>query len=67
MRFSLLGNLIRERKIYLVDEIEDGIDKESREKVFSLLKRLAEERLVVVVSHTSLFDDDGTSVYLPPV
>lgn len=66
MRFSLLGNLIRERKIYLVDEIEDGIDKESREKVFSLLKRLAKERLVVVVSHTSLFDDDGTSVYLPP-
>ncbi len=66
MRFSLLGNLIRDRKIYLVDEIEDGVDAESRKKVFSLLKDLAEERLVVVVSHTSLFDNEGTIIHLPP-
>lgn len=65
MRFSLLGNLIRDRKIYLVDEIEDGVDAESRKKVFSLLKDLAEERLVVVVSHTALFDDEGTIIRLP--
>ncbi len=65
MRFSLLGNLARDRKIYLVDEIEDGVDAESREKVFSLLKDLSRSRLVVVVSHTSLFDDAGTIINLP--
>jgi len=65
MRFSLLGNLIRDRKIYLVDEIEDGIDAESRKKVFSLLRDKAEERLVVVVSHTALFDNEGTIIRLP--
>ena len=62
VRFSLASNLLRERKIYLIDEIEDGIDSESRTLVMSILSELSNTKIVVVVSHSNLFDNVARSV-----
>lgn len=64
MRFALISNLARNRKIYLIDEIEDGVDAESRAEVFSLLTTLSREKIVLVVSHTTLFDDRAEKIEL---
>ncbi len=56
LRFSLARNLIQDRNIYLVDEMEDGIDEENRKLVVSIIEKLSTEKLVIVASHTSIFD-----------
>ena len=62
IRFSIASNLLRERKIYLIDEVEDGIDTESRTLILSMLEELAFSKIVVVVSHSSLFDRVAKSI-----
>lgn len=62
IRFSLASNLLRERRIYFIDEIEDGIDAESRKLILNILSELSKTKIVVVVSHSDLFDAKAKSI-----
>lgn len=62
IRFVLASNLLRERKIYLIDEIEDGIDTESRGLILNILSELSKTKIVVLVSHSEFFDSKAKSI-----
>ncbi len=57
IRFALASALSRERKIYLFDEIESGIDVSSKEMLRKTIAQLSKSKLVIIVSHSNLFDD----------
>lgn len=62
MRFSLASVLLRERKIYLIDEIEDGIDFESRREIVSIIKNLSTSKIVMIISHSDIFDSTANEI-----
>lgn len=64
LRFGLLANLVREKKIYLIDEIEEGIDRDSRNEILTLLKELSLNKIVMLVSHSHFFDKEGVIINL---
>lgn len=50
-RVSIARSLIKDSKIILADEPTGALDSENGERVFNILKKISETRLVVVVSH----------------
>lgn len=50
-RIAIMRSFIANNKIILCDEPTGSLDQKSSEKVFSILKDLSKERLVIVVSH----------------
>lgn len=50
-RVSIARSLIKDAKIILADEPTGALDSENGERVFNILKKISETRLVVVVSH----------------
>lgn len=62
MRFSLASLMLRERKIYLIDEIEDGIDVETRREIVSIIKNISTSKIVMLVSHSEIFDSSASNI-----
>ena len=62
MRFSLASLVLRERKVCLIDEIEDGIDAESRREIVSIMKNLSTSKIVMVISHSDIFDSSANKI-----
>ncbi len=50
-RVAIARAVVRDNPIILADEPTGNLDKENGEKIFELLKMLAKDKLVVVVSH----------------
>lgn len=50
-RLSLLRGLLLDKEILLCDEVTSALDKENSIKLFTLLKKISESRLVILVSH----------------
>lgn len=58
-RVAIARALITDPKIILADEPTGNLDKITGEKIFKILKKISQERLVIVVSH----DEDNALTY----
>ena len=57
-RVSIAISLIKDAKIILADEVTSNLDKETKEEVFNILKDIAKDRLVLIVSHDEYLIDN---------
>lgn len=64
IRFALARNLLRNKPIYLFDEVDDGIDLDSKKKLLEIIEELAKKSIVIVVSHSNLFDGVAKELFL---
>ncbi len=58
-RVAIARALIKNPKVILADEPTGNLDKNSSEQIFSILKEISKEKLVIVVSH----DDESAKKY----
>ena len=50
-RVSIARSLVKDNKIILADEPTGSLDSKNSEEIFSLLKEISKEKLVIVVTH----------------
>ena len=50
-RIYLIGALLRNNNILICDEITSGLDEKNSKEVLNLLKRISQEKIVIIVSH----------------
>lgn len=50
-KLALMGVLLQDREILLLDEPFNGVDLESNEKIMSILQKLKHEKTILVSSH----------------
>lgn len=56
-RFSLIGNILKEKKIYFLDEPTSSLDKKNKILFYDMLKELQKDCLIICASHDkSIFD-----------
>ena len=60
----LLGRaLLKKASLYLLDEVTSSVDYESEQAMMSLLKKISQKCVVVLVSHRLTLADEGGEVY----
>lgn len=60
----LLGRaLLKKASLYLLDEVISSVDYESEQAMMSLLKKISQKCVVVLVSHRLTLADEGGEVY----
>ncbi len=52
-RFALIGNILKDKKIFLLDEPTASLDKKNRDIFYEMLDELKEKALVICASHDS--------------
>lgn len=50
-KLALMGVLLQDREVLLLDEPFNGVDLESNEKIISIIKRLRSDKTILVSSH----------------
>lgn len=63
-RLALAINLTIDKDIYLFDEVTSNIDIESEEIIMNQIKKLAKNKIVVVISHRLANLIDADNIYL---
>lgn len=67
-RLALTKALLSGYDIILLDEIESSLDKMQRNAIKGILSTVSESRLVILVTHSDLYDEIAKDIlYLPPV
>ena len=50
-RFSLIGNILKEKKIFFLDEPTASLDRENRKLVYDILDELKKDCLIICATH----------------
>lgn len=62
-RLALARALLHDTPVYIFDEATSNIDAESESRIMSVIKRLAEKRLVLLISHRLANVVDSVQIY----
>lgn len=67
-RLALTKALLSGYDIILLDEIESSLDTTQRNAIKGILSTVSESRLVILVTHSDLYDEIAKDVlYFPPI
>ena len=53
-RFAILGNLLENKKIYLIDEPTSSLDQNNKKIIFEIIQKLKDKVLVICATHDEM-------------